>query len=178
MHFLYTFSKSRLSWALLLAFVIFFESCALFFQHVMKLDPCVMCIYERVAMLGIGVAAIVSMIAPQNPVVRWVGLTGWGYSAYQGLMLSIEHVGYQFPEFPWSASCALDVNFPSWAPLNQWVPWMFEASGDCGKIVWQFLGLSMPQWLEVIFAGNLVVLAIIILAQFFGNRKRSMLRSR
>ena len=53
MYFLNTFSKSRLSWAILLAFIIFFEACALFFQHVMKLDPCVMCIYERVAMMGI-----------------------------------------------------------------------------------------------------------------------------
>ncbi len=44
----------RRAWLLLLAFIIVFEACALFFQHVMMLAPCVMCIYERVAMLGIG----------------------------------------------------------------------------------------------------------------------------
>ncbi|MEF1174769.1 disulfide bond formation protein B, partial [Vibrio sinaloensis] len=38
-----TFSQGRLSWLLLLLFVIFFEACALFFQHVMMLSPCVMC---------------------------------------------------------------------------------------------------------------------------------------
>ncbi|WP_154215661.1 disulfide bond formation protein B, partial [Vibrio parahaemolyticus] len=48
------FSKGRLSWLLLLLFIIFFEACALYFQHVMMLAPCVMCIYERVAMMGIG----------------------------------------------------------------------------------------------------------------------------
>lgn len=171
MYFLNTFSKSRLSWLLLLAFIIFFEACALFFQHIMKLDPCVMCVYERVAMAGIGISAIVGLIAPQNTVIRWAGLVGWGYSAYQGLVLSIKHVSYQFPEFPWSASCDITVSFPDWAPLNQWVPWMFEASGDCGKIVWEFLGLSMPQWLEIIFAANLAALAIIVLAQIFGRKK-------
>ncbi|TBT09800.1 disulfide bond formation protein B, partial [Vibrio parahaemolyticus] len=46
------FSKGRVSWLLLLLFIIFFEACALYFQHVMMLAPCVMCIYERVAMMG------------------------------------------------------------------------------------------------------------------------------
>ncbi|MBO0217532.1 disulfide bond formation protein B, partial [Vibrio sp. Vb2880] len=51
------FSKGRLSWLLLLLFVVFFEACALYFQHVMMLAPCVMWIYERVAMMGAGGAA-------------------------------------------------------------------------------------------------------------------------
>ncbi|RWX56676.1 disulfide bond formation protein DsbB [Photobacterium chitinilyticum] len=171
MQFLNTFSKSRLSWLLLLIFIIFFEACALFFQHVMKLDPCVMCIYERVAMMGIGFAALLGLIAPKNPAIRWAGLTAWGYSAYQGFALANEHVGYQFNPSPF-ATCDLFVTFPDWAPLNQWVPWMFEATGDCSKVVWSFLGQSMPQWLVVIFAANLIVLALIVIAQFFGKKKQ------
>ncbi|MEJ2763269.1 disulfide bond formation protein DsbB [Photobacterium sp. MCCC 1A19761] len=169
MQFLNSFSKSRLSWGLLLLFVIFFEGCALFFQHVMKLDPCVMCIYERVAMLGIGLAALVGLIAPQNFVFRWLGLAGWGASAYWGLKLANEHVGYQFNPSPF-ATCDLFVRFPEWAPLNQWMPWMFEATGDCSKVVWTFLGQSMPQWLVIIFAANLIALAVIALARFFNKK--------
>ncbi|UXI00413.1 disulfide bond formation protein DsbB [Photobacterium sp. TY1-4] len=169
MQFLNSFSKSRLSWGLLLLFVIFFEACALFFQHVMKLDPCVMCIYERVAMLGVGLAALIGLIAPQNLVFRWLGLAGWGASAYWGLSLANEHVGYQFNPSPF-ATCDLFVRFPEWAPLNQWVPWMFEATGDCSKVVWTFLGQSMPQWLVIIFAANLIALAVIVLAQFFNKK--------
>ncbi|WP_114140601.1 disulfide bond formation protein B, partial [Vibrio cholerae] len=37
--------------------------------------------------------------------------------------------------------------------------------GDCSKVVWQFLTLSMPQWLVVIFAANLLALAIFVVAQ-------------
>jgi disulfide bond formation protein DsbB len=128
-----SFSQSRLSWGLLFAFIIFFEACALFFQHVMILAPCVMCIYERIAMLGIGGAAVIGLIAPQNPLFRWIGLIAWGGSAYKGLM--------------------------------------FEAYGDCSKVVWQFLSLSMPQWLVIIFAANLVALAVIILAQFAKSKR-------
>ncbi|KOO03684.1 disulfide bond formation protein DsbB [Vibrio nereis] len=159
------FSQGRLSWLLLLIFVLFFEACALFFQHVMMLSPCVMCIYERVAMLGIGGAAIIGLIAPNNPVFRWLGLAAWGASAYKGLELSMQHVDYQFNPSPF-ATCDLFVTFPDWAPINQWAPWMFEAYGDCSEIVWQFLTLSMPQWLVVIFAANLAALAIIVLSQF------------
>ncbi len=168
--YLNTFSKQRLSWGLLLICVIFFEASALFFQHVLMLAPCVMCIYERVAMFGIAGAAMFGLIAPQNPVVRWLGLAGWGVSAYKGLMLALQHVDYQFNPSPF-ATCDVFVSFPSWAPLNQWVPWMFEAYGDCSKIVWQFLTLSMPQWLVVIFAGNLVALAFILVSQFIKPKK-------
>ncbi|HHF3170022.1 TPA: disulfide bond formation protein DsbB [Vibrio diabolicus] len=169
------FSKGRLSWLLLLLFVVFFEACALYFQHVMMLAPCVMCIYERVAMMGVGVAAIVGLMAPNNPVFRWLGLIGWGLSSYKGLLLAQQHVDYQFNPSPF-ATCDLFVTFPNWAPLNQWVPWMFEAYGDCSKIVWQFLDLSMPQWLVVIFAGNLIALALIVIAQFFPARRTNPIR--
>ncbi|MCR9581970.1 disulfide bond formation protein DsbB [Vibrio antiquarius] len=169
------FSKGRLSWLLLLLFVVFFEACALYFQHVMMLAPCVMCIYERVAMMGVGVAAIVGLMAPNNPIFRWLGLIGWGLSSYKGLLLAQQHVDYQFNPSPF-ATCDLFVTFPSWAPLNQWAPWMFEAYGDCSKIVWQFLDLSMPQWLVVIFAGNLIALALIVIAQFFPARRTNPIR--
>lgn len=165
-----TFSQRRLSWLLLLLFVVFFEACALFFQHVMMLSPCVMCIYERVAMLGIGGAALVGLIAPNNPVIRWLGLAAWGASSYKGLTLALQHVDYQFNPSPF-ATCDLFVTFPDWAPLNKWVPWMFEAYGDCSKVVWQFLTLSMPQWLVVIFAANLVALAVIVVAQLAKSKR-------
>lgn len=168
MNFLATlksFSKSRLSWAILFGFIIFFEACALFFQHVMLLPPCVMCIYERVAMMGIAGAAMIGFCAPQNAVIRWAGLVAWGYSAYRGLELAMQHVNYQFNPSPF-ATCDLFVTFPDWAPLNKWAPWMFEATGDCAKIVWQFLSYSMPQWLVVIFAANLIALAVIVVSQF------------
>ncbi|EGQ9273156.1 disulfide bond formation protein DsbB [Vibrio parahaemolyticus] len=169
------FSKGRVSWLLLLLFIIFFEACALYFQHVMMLAPCVMCIYERVAMMGIGGAAIIGLIAPNNALFRWLGLIGWGLSSYKGLMLAMQHVDYQFNPSPF-ATCDLFVTFPSWAPLNQWVPWMFEAYGDCSKIVWRFFDLSMPQWLVVIFAGNLVALALIVIAQFFPVKRKNPIR--
>lgn len=162
---IHTFSHKRLSWIILLSFSVFFEVCALYFQHILMLAPCVMCVYERVAMMGLGGAALLGLIKPSNKWLRWISLATWGYASYRGLQLALEHVGYQFNPSPF-ATCDIFPNFPNWAPLDQWAPWMFEATGDCSKIVWQFISLSMPQWLVVIFSINLAVLAMIALAQF------------
>lgn len=126
-----------------------------------------MCIYERVAMIAIGFAALLGMIKPNNTFFRWGGLIAWGASAYKGLTLAMEHVGYQTNIF---ATCE-PLRFPEWAPLNKWVPWYFEAPGNCSEIVWQFVTLSMPQWLVIIFAGNLIAQAIVVIAQFTKSRR-------
>ncbi|WP_261835050.1 disulfide bond formation protein DsbB [Vibrio ishigakensis] len=168
---LYQFSRNRLSWLLLLLVIIALELCALYFQHVMMLAPCVMCIYERVAMFGIGFAAIIGMINPKNNVLRFVGLAGWITSSFKGLLLALEHVDYQFNPSPFK-TCDIFVNFPDWAPLNQWAPWLFEAYGDCSKIVWQFLDLSMPQWLVIIFGISLVFSVLFSAVQLVGLKNR------
>ena len=40
------------------------EGSALYFQYGMDLQPCVMCIYERVALFGIAFAGLIGLIAP------------------------------------------------------------------------------------------------------------------
>ncbi|OBT16052.1 disulfide bond formation protein B [Vibrio sp. UCD-FRSSP16_10] len=168
---MYQFSRSRLSWFLLLITIVAFELCALYFQHVMLLAPCVMCIYERVAMMGIIVAAGIGICRPTNPLVRGIGLVGWIASSYKGLLLAREHVSFQFDPSPFN-TCDFFVKFPSWAPLDQWVPWMFHPTGTCSKIVWTFLDLSMPQWLVIIFGASLVVASLFTLLQLQGLKKR------
>ncbi|CAM4032539.1 disulfide bond formation protein DsbB [Vibrio neonatus] len=167
---LYQFSRSRTSWLLLIVAMVAFELCALYFQHVMLLSPCVMCIYERVAMLGIAVSGMVGLCQPKNSVLRGLGLVGWIAASAKGLSLALEHVSYQFDPSPFN-TCDIFVNFPSWAPLDQWVPWMFLPTGTCSKIVWTFLDLSMPQWLVIIFGASLVVAILFTLLQVVGLKK-------
>jgi len=159
------FSQRRISWFLLLLFALFFEGCALFFQHVMLLNPCVMCVYERVAMLGIAIGALIGLINPKNSAFVWLGMIIWGVSAAKGLSLAVEHVGFQLHPSIFN-TCSLIPEFPSWLPLDQWFPWIFAASGECSKISWQFLSLSMPQWLVAIFAVNLVAIVFVFISQF------------
>ncbi|MDC0612409.1 disulfide bond formation protein DsbB [Vibrio sp.] len=158
-------STGKTAWRLLFISTLAFELCALFFQHVMKLEPCVMCIYERVAMWGVAIAALIGMMAPKVSVIRWLGLLAWLATSIKGTMLAWQHVQYQLHPSPFF-TCDVFVQFPQWAPLNKWIPWLFEAYGDCSDIVWTFLTLSMPQWLVVVFSANVLFAAIFLISQF------------
>ena len=144
-------STQRWPWLLLAFSALTLELCALYFQHVMKLEPCVMCVYERITMLGILLAGLVGASCPQYLLIRLLAFCIWGISAVWGLLLAIEHTDYQMNPSPF-ATCDFFPNFPSWAPLHEWLPWLFNPTGDCADIVWQFFGYSMPQWLIVSFA--------------------------
>ncbi len=160
--FIRTLTQNRIAWAILLASTLFLELCGMFFQHVMGLQPCVMCIYQRVAILGIMAGAAIGFINPKNFFLRWSGLLLWAYSSVQGLRLALRHTDIQIHPSPFN-TCDLFVSFPQWLPLNKWAPWFFNATGECSEIQWQFLSWTMPQWLIVAF-GIYTVCSFIIIA--------------
>ncbi len=160
----------RPPWLLLGLSALSLEGAALYFQHVGGLDPCVLCVYQRLAVLGIAVAGLVVALAPALAALRWLGFALWGVSAAWGLKLAMEQVGIQFRD-GLDLSCSFFAEFPAWAPLDQWLPAVFMPTGTCDEIQWVFLGLSMPQWMLVIFGLYLATLAVVILSRL-GARPR------
>ena len=153
-------SLQRWPWLLLAASALTMELCALYFQHVMKLEPCVMCVYERLTMLAIVAAGLIGASAPHNLFVRLIAFTTWGVGSIWGLLLAIEHTDYQMNPSPF-ATCDFYPNFPSWLPLHELLPWLFNPTGYCSDIVWTFLDYSMPQWLIVSFAIYVVIFLVV-----------------
>lgn len=160
------------SWILLGFSALAFELVALYFQYGMKLEPCIMCIYQRVAVMGIMFAGFITALAPGVVYVRILGYITWGISAVWGLLIAKEHVDIQTETNPFVFhSCALDPNFPSWFAIHQWFPGLFEVRGDCGTIDWQFLSLSMPQWMIVVFAFYTAALVGVLGVRLLKERK-------
>lgn len=63
LRFLNQCSQGRGAWLLMAFTALALELTALWFQHVMLLKPCVLCIYERCALFGVlGAALIGAMI--------------------------------------------------------------------------------------------------------------------
>lgn len=169
--FISNLPKQRLPWLLLALTGIGLEACALFFQYVMELSPCVYCIYERMAIMGIILAGLVGAINPKNPVWRFSGFTLWFASAGYCLNLAIVHVDMQLNPSPFS-TCDFFPNFPSWAPLHEWAPWLLNPTGFCDEISWQFLTFSMPQWLIVT---SVIYLSVAVIV--FGCHIASIIKS-
>lgn len=164
-------SQGRSAWFLLAISVTALELTALYFQHVMLLAPCVLCIYERCALFGILGASLVALLSPSNRLLRFLAILIWLYSAWEGLRLSWKHTMMQLHPSPFN-TCDFFVSFPSWLPLDTWLPSVFKATGDCSVKLWSFLGLEMPQWLVGIFGFYLLIGVVVLLAQFFGKPKK------
>ena len=141
-------AEQKRPWALLLGSALALLTIALYYQYGTGLKPCIMCIYQRTAVLGIAISAAIVALNNTNT-TRLLGFVGWGVSAIWGLQLALEHLDIQTAANPFFATCELVPNFP--VPLHTWLPTFFQATGDCGKIDWSLLGLSMPQWMVIIF---------------------------
>src|SRR5258706_6627400 len=141
---------------------------ALYLQHALALEPCHMCILQRYAFIAIAIVALV--VAIQNP--RGIALTAYGglivLIAAAGSGVAIRHSWLQhFPE-P-SLSCGADLGYLlNTFPLAKALPTIFEGTGECSKVDWRLLGLSIPEWALVWF----VVLAAIAAFAVLRMRKR------
>jgi disulfide bond formation protein DsbB len=162
-------SADRRAWGLLFLSALGLEIFALYYQHAMDLRPCIMCIYQRTAVFGVMFAAIPAMLV-NNFFTRLISYISWGTSAIWGLFIAIEHVDIQTALNPFFATCEFVPNFPSWAPLHEWLPNVFAATGDCADINWSFMDMSMPQWMIVIFAIYATIWAVMLLSRIIVKR--------
>ncbi len=158
--FLAELPRLRWPWLMLAATALGLELAALYFQYGMELDPCVLCVYERVAVAGILLAGLLGALAPRVLLVRCAALLLWVISAGWGLLLALEHVGIQWGEV--EMRCTYLADFPSWAPLDAWWPAVFQPTGLCGDVQWALLGLSMPGWMAVIYGLYLLAWLLVI----------------
>lgn len=157
---------SRKFWMLLFLGFVFYEACGLGFQYVLKLNPCIECVYERACFMFFAVAALIGILYPRNIVFRLLGSIIWAVSSIWGLIIAIEHRGFEISyqtKDPFAETCGFFANFPSWFKLDEWLPQVFAPTGICGDASWEFLGYTMVQWIEFIFVCNAVTAVLFIL---------------
>lgn len=157
-------------WLLLALSALTLELCALFFQYVLDLAPCIMCVYQRAAICSIILAGLIGFTGSHFLVTRLIAYILWATGAIWGLLIALEHVEMQSNSGSLFFSCDLFPNFPTWAPLHEWIPFLFEATGDCGDINWQFLGYSMPQWMIVVYGIYSLAFIIILINRLIHAR--------
>ena len=133
---------------------------ALYLQHSLGLEPCPMCILQRYAFIVVGVIALVAAIHdPALPGRRnYSGLLA--VMAATGAGVAIRHV-YLEHNPPKIFDCGADFGFMLESfPLTEALPMIFRGTGDCTKVLWRFLGLSIAEWSLICFI-CLIVAAVI-----------------
>ncbi|GMG86198.1 disulfide bond formation protein B [Biformimicrobium ophioploci] len=144
----------RAIFALLFAGCAFLISAAMYLEYVEGLEPCPLCLTQRIMVILVGVVALVAAL--HNPGAS-------GRRAY-GLLVSLFAAGglYFAGRQLWLQSLPAD-QVPACGPG---VSYMFEAfpfldflkviltgDGNCAEVKWTFLGLSIPGWAAVGFVG-------------------------
>ncbi len=127
---------------------------ALYTQYHDFLDPCPLCVIQRVAFLWIGAAALLATL--HNParfgqrVYSWLITLGAGFgAAVAGRHVWLQQLpADQVPECGPGLNYMLD-NFP----LSEVLSTVLRGSGSCAEVDWTFIGLSMPVWALVWFLG-------------------------
>lgn len=152
-------AEKKSSWLLLFLSAFGLLSSALYFQHVNGLQPCVMCIYQRTAVVGIMLSGLLVLLV-NHGITRMLGFAGWAVSSIWGFLIASEHYEILHSHSLF-ASCEIVPNFPSFMPLYKWLPAIFEAKGDCLDDGWRMFSLGMAEWMMVIFAVYAIVFVVV-----------------
>jgi disulfide bond formation protein DsbB len=137
----------------LLGFVLCFGllGFGLYLQHVKGLEPCPLCIFQRVCFIALGIIYLIALI--HNPgrkgVMVYDILTV--IAAVTGVGVAGRHVWLElYP--PKVRGCGMGFDY-MWEslPFNKLLDAVFRGSGDCSEVAWRFLGLSIPDWALIFF---------------------------
>jgi disulfide bond formation protein DsbB len=148
---------------------------ALYAEHVLGLTPCPLCIFQRVAVIAVGVLFLLAALHnPGRTGARVYGVLT-GLAALGGVAIAARHVWIQAQPPGTVAACGADLDYLlEILPLSEVISKVLTGSGECGKVDWTLLGLTMPAWVAI----SLAVLAIWGVAMNFRSdeRRKSDLR--
>ena len=125
---------------------------ALFLQYQRGLEPCPLCIFQRIAVIGLAVGfALAALIADGWRVLRGIVSVLLGLVAVAGAGVAIRHLYIQSLPPGRVPSCGATLDymwdvFPAMEVLRK----VLTGSGECARIDWTFLGLSMPGWVLIV----------------------------
>ena len=125
---------------------------ALWLQYGLGLDPCPLCIFQRVAVIATGIVFLVAAI--HNP-----GRSGAAFYAVLtfvtagiGAALAAWHVWIQGQPKGSVPSCGMGLDYMlDTMPLSDVIARVLKGSGECAEQAWVFLGLAIPSWTFVFF---------------------------
>jgi disulfide bond formation protein DsbB len=124
----------------------------LYLQHAQGLEPCPMCILQRYAFIATGVIALVAALHDPQVIGRRVYSVLIVLFAGLGGGVATRHVWLEHNP-PKLFDCGADFGYMLESfPLAEALPMIFRGTGDCTKVLWRFLGLSIAEWALIWFA--------------------------
>ncbi|MGE5624972.1 MAG: disulfide bond formation protein B [Bacillota bacterium] len=125
---------------------------ALYAQFYLHLLPCLLCIFQRIAVIALGIFFLAAAL--HNP--RRTGAKVYGVlqflSAAGGAAVAIRHIYVQHLPEDMAPPCGPGFGYLfAHLPFSKFLVQVFTGSADCSIVTWTFLGITMPEWLLIWF---------------------------
>jgi disulfide bond formation protein DsbB len=116
-------------------------------QTSLGLEPCPLCIFQRV---GIAICGLIFLLATlHNPAATGARVYGvlLLLAALATISVAARHLWIQHLPEGAVPSCGASLNYMlEIFPITEVIRKVLTGSGECARINWRFLGLSMPGW--------------------------------
>ncbi len=147
----------RVSYSLGFALCAALLAYAFYLQYVEGLEPCPLCYFQRLAMIGLGLVFLAAAV--HNPDQRGA----LAYAVLQlliggtGMAVAARHVWIQHLPPEQVPSCGMGIFYMiDTLPILDVINRTLAGSGECATVDWTFLGLSLPGWNFLLYLGMVV----------------------
>ena len=139
---------------------------ALVIQTQYKLEPCPLCITQRMFFMGLGVLFLIGAFVKPASLMQKIFAALQVLTALGGAGWAIRHWYLQAHKGEIIADCGVgcDYMFENF-PLKKMFTLIFKGTGDCAAIDWTFLGLTLPQLALITFVGFTVYALFLLKAK-------------
>ena len=129
-------------------------SYALYSEHVLGLEPCPLCVFQRIAIILVGfIFLVLAVFVPKISVTKFISSMLITITSLSGVIIAGRHVWLQNlpPDKVQGCGPGLDLMVSTF-PLSEVFEMVFTGSGECANVDWSFLSLSMPAWVMILLA--------------------------
>lgn len=131
---------------------------ALYAQYVLQLDPCPLCVLQRVAVISLGVVFLLGAIHNPGRIGSAIYALLIVLIAAGGASVAARHVWIQSLPPDKVPACGAGLSYMlETMPFYDVLATVFRGDGECAKIDWRFLDLAMPGWTLVFFLTFVIV---------------------
>jgi len=162
--------SSRLFYFLVFLACICLLGFGLYLEHIKGLEPCPLCVFQRIAYILIAMIALTATLQRPAEVSNriycgLITLIAFAGAGIAGRQVWLEHLpADQVPE----CGPGLEYLLESF-PLGQALKMILSGSGECAEVQWRFIGLSIAEWSLICF----LILIVSSLIPLFMRRKYS-----
>ena len=127
---------------------------ALHAQYQLGLEPCPLCIFQRVGILALGVLFLAAALHHPRAQGRYAYAALIGGAALVTAALATRHLYIQSQPPGSVPSCGAPLAVMlKFSPFTEVLRKVITGGGECSQVNWSFAGLAMPAWVLIAALG-------------------------